>query len=238
MNDFFRFPHTPHLAWLGSGQPRNDKVMAPDEVDILLDGALVVEEKIDGANIGFSTSEDGTVLVQNRGQYLDRSYSHAQFQPLWKWLPAREEALADALYPDRMLFGEWCYAVHSVEYDGLPDWFMGFDVYDRSEGVFWDTERRDRLLADVGLISVPRLGSGDYTLPDLTDLLARPSRVGAGPLEGVVVRRELDGQTTVRAKLVRAEFAQAIEEHWSRGPLRRNELAGGVGSWIDDPPEG
>ena len=34
--DFFRFPHTPHLAWLGEGSPRDDKVLSPNEVTGLL----------------------------------------------------------------------------------------------------------------------------------------------------------------------------------------------------------
>ncbi|MGV3590570.1 MAG: DNA ligase, partial [Gammaproteobacteria bacterium] len=29
MDEFFRFPHTPHIAWLGAGMPRDDKVLAP-----------------------------------------------------------------------------------------------------------------------------------------------------------------------------------------------------------------
>ncbi|NLZ78249.1 MAG: DNA ligase, partial [Gammaproteobacteria bacterium] len=27
MSDFFRFPHTPHIDWLGEGMPRDDKVL-------------------------------------------------------------------------------------------------------------------------------------------------------------------------------------------------------------------
>ena len=38
MTDFFRFPHTPHIAWLGQGTPRDDKVLSPDEVVLLLSG--------------------------------------------------------------------------------------------------------------------------------------------------------------------------------------------------------
>lgn len=67
---FFRFPHVPHLAWLGKGQPRDDKVLSPDEAAALLSGEVVVEEKVDGANIGFSASEDGELRAQNRGSYL------------------------------------------------------------------------------------------------------------------------------------------------------------------------
>ncbi len=231
MSRFFRFPHTPHLAWLGAGQPRNDKVLAPDEVEALLAGEVVVEEKIDGANVGFSTNEEGGLRVQNRGQYLDPAHSHGQFQPLWSWLPAREAALADALYPDLILFGEWCVAVHSVIYDRLPDWFMGFDVYDRRVEGFWDIDRRNRLLTKLGLTGVPQLATGHFSITQLREILFSDSRIGGSAMEGVVVRKEAGGLTTERAKLVRAEFLQAIDGHWSRGPLRRNELKPGATPW-------
>ena len=71
--DFFRFPHTPHLAWLGKGTPRDDKVLSPAEVDDFLKyPKVVIEEKLDGANMGISISSEGEVRVQNRGQYLTK----------------------------------------------------------------------------------------------------------------------------------------------------------------------
>jgi hypothetical protein len=231
MTRFFRFPHTPHLAWLGDGQPRDDKVLPPDEAEALLSGEVVVEEKVDGANIGFSAGADGKLRVQSRGSYLDPDHAHPQFRPLWAWLGAREAALVDALGSDRILFGEWCYAVHSVVYERLPDWFLGFDVYDRSAGKFWDTSRRDALLATLRLHPAPRIARGHFTVEAVERMLASESRVGDGAIEGLVVRRESGGFTTARAKLVRAEFARAIDEHWSRGPLRRNELAEGAAPW-------
>ncbi|MDW7711187.1 MAG: RNA ligase family protein [Deferrisomatales bacterium] len=231
MTDFFRFPHTPHLAWLGEGQPRDDKVLAPDEVADLLSGDVVVEEKIDGANLGFSVSEGGDLRCHNRGSYLTPESCQPQFRPLWSWLAPRESALMDALWPDRVLFGEWCVAVHSVRYDRLPDWFLGFDVYDREAGSFWDTSRRDALLTELGLEAVPRLASGRFSVEDLEGMLDG-SRVGDVPMEGLMVRREADGWTQARAKLVRAAFTQELVEHWSRGPLRRNALAGGTSRWL------
>ena len=70
MTDFFRFPHTPHLAWLGPDTPRDDKVLAPAEAQALLADEVVVEEKLDGANLGLSLAPDGGLCAQNRGQYL------------------------------------------------------------------------------------------------------------------------------------------------------------------------
>lgn len=225
MTNFFRFPHTPHLAWLGPGQPRDDKVLTGAEAAELLSDAVVVEEKVDGANVGFSVSDGGELRVQNRGSYLERESAHPQFRPLWAWMAAREAPMVDALWPHYMLFGEWCHAVHSVVYTGLPDWFLGFDVYDRSARAFWDSPRRDALLALLGLHAVPRVASGRLTIQQLRESLTLGSRLGGEVMEGVVIRREVGGFTAGRAKLVRAEFTQTIEEHWSRGPLRRNQLA-------------
>ena len=64
-HEFFRFPHTPHLAWLASGTPRDDKVLSPDEAHALLHHRVVVEEKLDGANMGISFSSEGVLHVQN-----------------------------------------------------------------------------------------------------------------------------------------------------------------------------
>lgn len=53
MSGVFRFPHTPHLAWLGAGTPRNDKVLSTAEALRLLEHPVVLEEELDGANLGF-----------------------------------------------------------------------------------------------------------------------------------------------------------------------------------------
>ena len=51
---FYKFPHTPHLLWLGPGEPREDKVLTPSEVAEFLAGDVIIEEKVDGANLGLS----------------------------------------------------------------------------------------------------------------------------------------------------------------------------------------
>lgn len=221
MPGFHRFPHTPHLAWLGPGQPRDDKVLTPADATEFLTAEVIAEEKIDGANIGFSLSDEGSLLVQNRGSYLTADHCHAQFQPLFRWLRGKEDAIAEALFPDLMLFGEWCYAVHCVRYTKLPDLFLAFDVFDRSSGKYWSVARRNALTSDLGLKTVPELARGRFTLTALKALLGA-SKLTDGPAEGIYVRRESGDFLTARAKLVRPEFVQAIEEHWSRRGLQAN----------------
>jgi hypothetical protein len=224
MTAFFRFPHTPHLAWLGPGKPRDDKVLALHEARDLLAHELVVEEKVDGANLGFSVAHDGALRAQNRGNYLDIDDPSGQWKPLKRWLLTRRFALAEALAPDLMLFGEWCYAVHSVRYTRLPDWFLAFDVYDRGRAEFWAAARRNDFARSLKVEVVPQRAEGRVTIESLRRLIDS-SALSNEPAEGVYVRRERDGRLVARAKLVSAEFGQAIEKHWSKRRLEVNRLA-------------
>lgn len=224
MDEFFRFPHTPHIAWLGTGMPRDDKVLAPHEAAHLLSGPVVVEEKLDGANLGLSLAPDGNLRAQNRGQYLVEPYS-GQFSRLPSWLGAHRAALTQSLSPELILFGEWCAAKHSLHYEALPDWFVVFDVYDRAAGRFWSSERRNAFTRELGLVSVPELLRGESDMQGLITLLREArSRYRTGPPEGIVIRRDAGDLCEARAKLVRAEFTQTIAEHWSSRGLVWNRV--------------
>jgi ATP-dependent RNA circularization protein (DNA/RNA ligase family) len=223
MTDFFRFPHTPHLVWLGKDAPRDDKVLSQAEGNALLQTGVVVEEKLDGANLGFSIDAQGQLQVQNRGQYLTEPYT-GQFSRLVSWLGQHRHGLADHLDSGLILFGEWCAARHSLDYQTLPDWFLVFDVYERTQQQFWSTQRRNALAEKLGLAHVPELFRGHATVHQLTGWLTQiPSRYRAGPLEGFVVRQESVDACQARAKVVCADFTQAIGEHWRKRSLEWNQ---------------
>lgn len=222
---FFRFPHTPHLAWLGDGSPRDDKVLSPSESDSLLAGPVCVEEKLDGANLGLSFAPDGALRAQNRGQYLTKLYS-GQFSRLGGWLGMHEWQWRSQVAPNLILFGEWCAATHSLDYAELPDWFLLFDVYDRDAQRFWSGARRDALARSLGLALVPVLVRGKMDLRKLTKVVnSADSRFRDGPLEGVVIRRDSADWCEARAKLVRAEFTQAIDDHWRSRVIEWNRVS-------------
>lgn len=224
MKQFFRFPHTPHLAWLGTESPRDDKLLSPAEATEFLKGNVVVEEKLDGANLGISVDLTGRLQAQNRGQFLDAPYS-GQFARLPSWLASHETILARTLNDHLILFGEWCTARHSLDYFDLPDWFLAFDIYDRREGKFWNTIRRNALVQQLALSPVPTVFTGQTDLKRLKDLVIHGrSRFRTGPMEGIVVRREGALWLDSRAKLVHPTFAQTIADHWSRRNIEWNRL--------------
>ena len=44
-------------------------------------------------------------------------------------------------------------------------------------------------------------------------------------MEGIYLRKEDSDRMLARAKIVRAEFAQSIDEHWTKAPFRKNALS-------------
>jgi ATP-dependent RNA circularization protein (DNA/RNA ligase family) len=221
-DDFFKFPSTPHLALLGDIEVRGDKVMSEPERNNFLRHEVVVEEKVDGANLGISIDAEGNIRAQNRGAYLHLP-SSGQWKKLAEWLAPRTDALFEQLTDRYILFGEWCYAQHSVVYDRLPDWFLGFDIYDKSTARFFSCTRREGIFEAIGISKVPKIGRGHFTFMELSELLSQ-SQLSDKPAEGLYLRFNQGDWLVQRAKLVRPAFIQLVEQHWSRSGIKANRL--------------
>jgi ATP-dependent RNA circularization protein (DNA/RNA ligase family) len=224
MDEFFRFPHTPHIAWLGESEPRGDKVLSRTEANEFLIDDIIIEEKLDGANLGISFNEAGEIQLQNRGSYLTPPYT-GQFLKLGQWIEVHVDALFDHLENHHILFGEWCAAKHSLSYESLPDWFMAFDVYDKTQQQFWSTSRRNHLADSIDISHIPSIQQGHLTLNDLKHIvMTHPSHFRQGVMEGIIIRKETTDWITDRAKLVRPDFLQTIDAHWRGRLIEWNQL--------------
>ncbi len=198
--------------------------MSKSERIAFLRHELVIEEKVDGANLGISFDADGNVRVQNRGEYLHIPRS-GQWKKLGIWLTPRTDELFEHLTDRYILFGEWCYAQHSVFYGYLPDWFLGFDVYDKQTDRFLSSGRRGDLFEKMSINPVPQITRGNFTLEDLKNFLSQ-SKLGDQPAEGIYIRVDQGEWLLQRAKLVRPAFIQSVAQHWSRSAIRPNLLRG------------
>ena len=218
---FFKFPSTPYIETDTSIQ-RSDKILSKREVRDILSRPVTIEEKIDGANLGISFSCNGEIQLQNRGAYLMEPFD-GQWKPLNNWINCHEEKLFDVLMNEFILYGEWCYARHSVYYNNLPDWFIGFDIFDIKKRRFLSVQRRNLMLEQMNVKLVPELGYGTYNVCDLSTFFQK-SQYGKEYCEGIYIRQDEDGYLKYRAKMVRKEFKQNIVEHWSKGKLQCNRV--------------
>ena len=225
-NDFHRFPRTPHLTILAENIVRDDKVMSESEREMFLRHELVVEEKIDGANLGISFDGNIHIQLQNRGEYLQYPFT-GQWKKLPEWFSPKIDTLFEKLTNQYIMFGEWCYAQHSVFYDRLPDWFLGFDIFDKRSLKFLSCPRRNEVFRDIGISEIPTITKGSFTLSSLKRKLSI-SCLSDSPAEGIYLRLDQGDWLEQRAKLVRPEFIQSIGKHWSRKGIKVNQLKPGV----------
>lgn len=244
---FLGYPSTVHLE--GSRLQLGDKKRLVQPLTGLAGQHVVIEEKLDGANSGLSFTAGADLLLQSRGHYLLGSNRERQFGPLRRWAEVHSDALLERLEDRFQMFGETCFAKHSVFYDAMPHWFHEFDVWDRKERCFLSTPRRRELLADSPVLSVPVLYEGPMpTDPALLWSLVRPSlaktpdwraaferaveRQGL-PLalcwkqtdqddkgEGLYLKVEEGDRVVGRFKLVRHSFTQTILDSGSHHQRR------------------
>ncbi|MDB5341574.1 MAG: ligase [Planctomycetaceae bacterium] len=240
-DDFVKYPRTPHL--FGSKGTDDDKHLSETEsTRFIVDGSLIVEEKIDGTNVGIHFSDKGEMVLQCRGHLITEGM-HPQYDLFKQWAAVKRFVLEDRLKDQFILFGEWVYARHSILYRKLTHYFFEFDIYDKHLRAFLDLEQRRQLLLDSGILTVPVVHTGALERSDLEGLIG-PSQFGSqfdNPLtkrtdnlmEGVYLRTEADGVVTGRAKFVRPEFVEKIKQstHWQHQMMVPNELADGVDIW-------
>jgi atypical dual specificity phosphatase len=224
-----KFPRTRHLVNLGSAT-RDDLLFDPAEVKEFLSRPVVVEEKVDGANVGISVV-DGQLVVQNRSHFVNEETSE-QFRPLGEWLRAHSAELWTIFeaHPRYVLYGEWLHVKHSIHYTRLPDRFMLFDILDGATGKFLDAAAIAALIGDTTLVRTRVMFQGRTTLKDLVALASTAkSDFYDGPVEGIYVRTEEAGWVVQRGKIVRADFLEAHGPdgevvHWTAGKLVKNTV--------------
>jgi len=224
----FKFPRTPHLIDLGAAT--SDDILT-DTAALSQQGHVVITEKVDGSNMGFSLSADRSqIIVQNRSHFVNPS-THAQFKKLGLWVDHHREDLYKVLDRDKhfaeryILFGEWMFATHSIPYTRLPDRFIAFDLYDRSTGTWADRMSISGLLTSTTIQLVPIIYEGIMpTDPELRNMVQLRSSFWKGRIEGIYVKVEKKGGVVSRGKVVRADFISG-NKHWTRGDLRVNGLA-------------
>ena len=97
-----KFPRTPHLFATGGSALSTDDLLLSPAQSLRFVGpnasTVVVQEKVDGANIGFTLMADWSIVVQNRAHYVT-SATHAQFSMLPQWIEQHKAELNDVLSP-------------------------------------------------------------------------------------------------------------------------------------------
>lgn len=221
MDDPPPYPRIPHLP-PGRGASRDDGVLTPSQARPFFEEEVVVEEKLDGANVTLWLDELGVVQPVTRGGRgaLDRA---GQLGPLRAWVAERSDDLRGLLEGGWVLYGEWLWLSHGISYGRLPDWLIGIDLWHPDFG-FEPLIQRHRRLSATGIARPPEVARGILgSAPELDELMHH-SAFGDERPEGVMVRRLQASESKPRvAKAVASSYSRRSDDEW-RHPVR-NALA-------------
>lgn len=236
--DIKKYPRTPHVE--GSRLQKGDEDLSQIPFESIKNKYLVIEEKVDGANTAISFNDKKELLLQSRGHYLTGGYRERHYNFLKQWASIHQDKLYDVLGTRYIMYGEWLYAKHTVYYDALPHYFLEFDIYDKEQEIFLNTQKRRELIKDLPVYSVPVLGEGKFnsmeeivsylgnshyiTKNHLDNLINTSKKLNLDPdrqlketdnsmlMEGIYIKVEDDNQVKERMKYVRYTFLQTVEE--------------------------
>ena len=240
-DDFIKYPRTLHL--FGSKGTDDDKHLGREESEAFIaEPSLIVEEKLDGTNVGIHFTTANRMVLQCRGHEITEGM-HPQYDLFKQWTSVKRPVLEKMLASRFILYGEWLYAKHSVHYRKLPHYFFEFDVYDKDEEKFLDLDARLQMLEGMGIHTVPIVHRGSVTTAQMPQLIGPSAfdsafdnpltRQADNLMEGLYCRIEADGQVTGRAKLVRPEFVEKVKqsEHWQHQKMTPNLLTDDADIW-------
>jgi hypothetical protein len=203
-----KYGRTFHLP-ISPGATSDDKIMS--SLDRLVVEDLVITEKMDGENTTIHTGGSHARSPDSR------------YHPSRDLLKAFAAGISPYLTEGERIVGENLYARHSVAYDALPSYFLGFAWIVGDEVQSWDLTLAR--FEELGIQPVSTLYRGPYS-PGLFSELAQT--LDLTRQEGFVARiagsfAESDMPTRM-GKYVREGHVQS-ETHWMKAELIPNRLA-------------
>ena len=211
-----KYPRTMHFPF-SPGSTSDDKFMSNDDFDRFVGHDLVYTEKLDGSNVCLT-----------RSNVYSRSHSgppgHKSFDRLQE-LHAVFQA-QNLIWNGLSVFGEWCYAVHSISYLMLQHPLNIFGIREDETGEWWDWDEVSKYAKHLGVPTVPVILRGAVGSKEevrkIIESFAPLSSIYGPQREGLVVRRadsyhDFDGAV---GKWVRKNHVQT-DQHWTRKPVER-----------------
>lgn len=203
-----KYPRTHHMPF-SPGATNDDKVLK--SLDHFAAREVVITIKKDGENTSLYTDGFHARSIDSR------------HHPSRDWLARFHSQFAHDIPEGYRICGENLYARHSIAYDALPSYFMGFSVW-TPENVALSWDDTQEFFDLLGITSVPVLYRGVFDEKVLRDLIAG---LDLTKEEGVVMRVadsfHYDDFKMSLAKWVRPAHVQS-GDHWMHQSVIPNGL--------------
>lgn len=198
-----KYPRTFHLPW-SEGYTSDDKVLK--NIDHFIGKKVVVTENMDGENS--TLYRDG----------LHARSIDSRHHPSRDWLKQFHSTISYRIPDECRVCGENLFAKHSIGYDSLDSYFLGFSLWSGDSCLEWNFTKE--FFLDIGITPVPELYVGIFD-----ELTIRSIQQDYSKAEGYVVRladsfQYKDFGSSV-AKFVRQNHVTS-DEHWMHSTIIPN----------------
>jgi len=186
---------------------------------------IIVQEKLDGSNVGIGKLGGVIVPVTRAGWRAETSH-YSQHHLFAGWVAQNWPRFNDLLAEGERICGEWLAQAHGTRYLLAHEPFAAFDIFREGKRVLWEelSARCDR--AGITTPTVLHLG-GPCSVETAMARLGGTGHHGAlDPAEGAVWRCERKGEVDFLGKYVRPDKVDGIY---------LPELRGGEALWNWEP---
>ena len=221
--EFHRIPHFNKEI----SKATHDDIL--NEIEIKFPLECYVQEKIDAANLRISWN-DGPILG-NREHILNKGYSKIktnakkQFTSAWNWLHAHEKDIKkinDIWQSPLTIYGEWCYAKHSIFYDELPDLFVAYDIWSVKDGKYLAPNVVENLLLQTNISYIKPIETIFNSIQEIIDMSQIKSSYRDGIVEGIVIKTSEGEFLKETFKVVNKHFV--LRDDFNVTELIRNKV--------------
>jgi len=188
-------------------------------VSNVLDGYVLVQEKIDGSQISFGIDNLGNLRIRSKNKEIDIEHPDDMFRLAVEWIVKNRSNLqAGWTYRGEYLQNP---KHNTLAYSRVPrNNIILFDICDGLES-YLPYSRVKNVANYIGLEVVPLFAKGVFTEADILELkdewLSRESILGGTKVEGVVIKNYnvfTAEKKVAMAKLVRDDFREQNNTNW------------------------
>jgi len=208
---YYKYPRTYHLPW-SPGLQNDDKRV--ESLDPFYGKIVSVSWKMDGENASCYSDH-----------YHARSLD-SKHHPSRDWMKSFHGSIKHLIPENWRVCGENLYAKHSIHYDDLPSYFMGFSIWN-DENICLSWKETLEWFELIGICPVETVWEGPFE-----EFIAQHETIDAlvtGNIEGYVVRNiesfhYADFSSNV-CKVVREGHVQT-DKHWMHQAIIPNQMKG------------
>lgn len=210
MQKRYKYPRTFHLP-ISPGVTEDDKVL--NDLSSFIGKEVIVTEKMDGENTSIYNDYFHARSIDSNS-HISQSYVKGMIASV-RFLLKRGERIC----------GENMFAKHSIEYNDLPSYFLGFSFWQEDICLDWDNTI-DKF-NHLGIIPVPQFYRGIFDLDQILKQFEEYKIKQNHEVEGFVIRlsdsfTRHDFNKSV-IKYVRENHVQT-DQHWKNQKIIPNKL--------------